>query len=118
MGSTVAATIEAGNGAWTLTQLSPTSRLNPARVNEPNDVIQSGRSLRDHRAAVAVADEHDGAADGADDGTDRGGVAGEAAQGVGMGDDSVARGTQLSDDAGEPGGVGERAVHEHDGGLG
>jgi alkanesulfonate monooxygenase SsuD/methylene tetrahydromethanopterin reductase-like flavin-dependent oxidoreductase (luciferase family) len=53
-----------------------------------------------------------------DDGADhRRGVGGQAAQRVGRGEHPVTLGTQLPDDAAEPGGVGECAVHEHDCGL-
>ena len=56
-------------------------------VHEADDGVVAGRGLGDHHAAVGVADEHDGPADRRDHVAHVGGVAGDAAQGVGDGDD-------------------------------
>ena len=77
----------------------------------------SAVDVRDHHAAVGVADEHDRAVDGANQVADGGGVGGEAAQRVGGRDDAVTGVEQRVDDAVPARRLGERAVDEHDRGA-
>ena len=63
----------------------------PVHVHESDHGVVVRRGLGDHHAAVGVGDEHDGLADAADHVAHVGGVAGEAAQRVGGGDDVAPR---------------------------
>jgi hypothetical protein len=63
-----------------------------------------------------VPDQHDGAVDGVDDVSDVRRITSEAAERVGGGDRGDALGVEALDDAVPAGGLGERAVDEHDGG--
>ena len=86
------------------------------QVDEADEVVETLGGLGDDRTAVGVADQDDRTVDGSRGGADCRRVVGDAAQRVGGRDDLVALGGQLADHAGEPGRVGERAVHQHGGG--
>src|SRR5690606_30189455 len=84
-------------------------------VHETDDRVVVRGGLGDHDPAVGVPDEQDGPSDRPDDVADVGGVAGDAAQRVGHGDDVEVLLLQLLDDAVPAGGLGEGAVDEDDG---
>ena len=86
-------------------------------VDQADDLAGVGGHVRDDGAAVRVADEHDRPVDGADELGQAGGVAGDRAQRVGVGDDSMAVGDQLLGDVVPARRLGERAVDEDDGAL-
>jgi hypothetical protein len=83
-------------------------------VHERSDLAGVGVDVRDHGAAVGVADEHDRAVDAADQVGDRLGVGGEAAERVGGGDDVVAGILEMADDAVPARRLGKSAVDEDD----
>ena len=84
-------------------------------VDEADDVLRIGRGVRDHRAAVRVADGDHGPFDLLEDRCDVGGVGGDSTQRVRRCRHRHALGLQPLDHAVPARRVGERAVHEHDG---
>ena len=107
----------AGEHGPQLERRLPVLGREPVHVHESDHGVVVCRGLGDHHAAVGVGDEHDGLADAADDVAHVGGVAGEAAQRVGRGDDLVAAGPEQFDDRAPAVGLGEGAVDEHERGV-
>jgi hypothetical protein len=87
-------------------------------VDERLDVGVAAGGLRDHSAAVGVTDEDLRPLDAVEETADGRGVGLQIEQRVRCGADGVAVAAQPVDDPGEPGRVGECAVHEHDRRLG
>ena len=77
-----------GTCAASVKALSPRLRSEGRDVDEAGDLAGVGVDVRDHHAAVGVADEEHRALDDADDVADGGGVGGDAAQRVGGRDDA------------------------------